>query len=502
MPNPLDSLRDYLAWLEERGLLLRIREELSPILEIPSLLRRVMYAGGPTVLVENVRGYPEWRVAGNIFRSVETFKDALGVDSLESVGERVSSLVKSPPPVSLREKFARLSEIKSMASYMPKKTRKASFNEEKIEQDPLDKLPAFKTWPGDGGRYITLGVVITRDPESGTTNMSVYRVMLASGDRAVIHWQFHKRGARAYYEAWRRGEKLPVAIALGADPVSVFAGVAPVPYPMDKLLFAGMIKGKGLEVYELDNGLLVPATAEAVIEGYVEPGVLAQEGPFGDHWGFYDKPVEKYPVMKVEKLWRRDKPIYSGTVVGLPPLEDAVIGKIIERVFKPVMKMVFPEIVDVNFPVYGVFQGIMIVSIRKRYPWHGKKVIQGLWGVGQTSLTKMIVVVDEFIDVHDMGQVQWAVSSFVNPARDIVILDNVHTDVLDPSSTAPGVGSKMGIDATRKLPEEAGRDAPEIVAPDPDVEEKISGILEKYGITVRDPWERVVKGYQDLIRAW
>ncbi len=495
MTSPLDDLRGYLAWQESRGRLLRVRDELSPILEIPAFLRHVMYQGGPTVLFENVRGHPGWRVAGNIFDSLESFRQALGVEKLEDVGRRLVSMLESPIPTGLGEKISRLLEARNMAAALPSKVRKAAFTENVVDRDPLNVIPAFKTWPSDGGRYITFGLVITRDPETGSHNMGVYRVMVKSGDKAVVHWQIHKRGAKAYQDIARQGERMPVAIVIGADPATMFTGVAPVPPPMDKLLFAGIVRGKGLRVYQLDSGLLVPANAEVVIEGYVVPGEESEEGPFGDHWGFYDRPVEKYPVLHVERIYYRDNPIFVGTIVGLPPLEDAVIGKAVERIFLPITRIVFPEIVDIDLPVHGVFQGLLIVSIRKRYPGHGKKVGMGLLGVGQTSLTKIVVVVDEFVDVHDYGQVVWAVTSFVDPARDILIVDHAHTDALDPASRAPGLGSKIIIDATRKWREEAGRDPPEIVAPDPRIEEKVKSLLAKYGLRAADPWERLVKGY-------
>ena len=501
MPDPLKSLQDYLAWLEERGSLLRVRDPISPILEIPSFLRRVMYNGGPTVLFENVAGYPGWRVAGNIYQNLDTVREALGIGNLEDIGERLVGLVQSPPPVSLGEKISSLRKAKEVSSLLPRRVRSARFTKNIVEDGPLASLPLFKTWPRDGSRYITLGLVIVRDPQSGITNMGVYRVMEKSPQEGVVHWQVHKRGALAYKKALEEGRRLPIAIVLGSDPGTMLAGVAPVPYPMDKLFFAGVLRGKGVDVYELDNGIIVPANAEAVLEGYIEPGKSSPEGPFGDHWGFYDRPLEEYPVAVFERLYHRDDPVYPGTVVGLPPLEDAVIGKVIERVFLPVMKMVFPEIVDVNFPVHGVFQGLMIVSIKKRFPWHGKKVLLGLWGVGQTSLTKMIVVVDHFVDVHDLGQVMWAVTSFAHPARDIVVLDNAHTDSLDPTSIA-SVGAKIGIDATVKFREEAGRDPPDIVAPDERVEEKVARIAEKYGVKGGDPWRRLVREYLDTIRVW
>ncbi len=483
MPGPLDDLRGYLAWLEERGLLARVGEELSPILEIPAVLRRVMYRRGPALLFERVKGHPGWRVAGNLYPSLNVFRDALGVGSLEEVGERLVSMASRAPPTSLREKVRSLAEAGGMARYLPRRVRRARFAENVVEagDKPLDMLPAFKTWPRDGGRYLTFPLVITRDPVRGVTNMGVYRVMLLDGARGVVHWQIHKRGAMAYAAAGERGEeRIPVAIAIGCDPATMFTGVAPVPYPLDKLLFAGMVRGRGIDVYELPSGLLVPANAEVVIEGYVRPGELAEEGPFGDHFGYYDKPVEPYPVLHVERMYYRDDPIYYGSVVGKPPLEDAVLGKAVERIFLPVLRMLLPEIVEINFPEHGVFQGLAIVSIRKRYPGHAKKVMMALWGLGQTSLTKIIVVVDHDIDPHNLDQVIWAVASHVDPQRDVLVVPHSHADALDPASAAPSYGSKLGIDATRKLPEEnRGRPWPDEVEEDPETAVRAEEVAER-----------------------
>ncbi len=455
--DPLKDLRSYIEWLESKNSLVRVNVEASPILEIPALLRRVMYSGGPALLFENVKGYPDWRVAGNLFPSLETFREALGVERLEEIGFRLLRSALQPPPMGFREKLKALREASSMAKMLPSETGRAPFTSNTITSGgaPLDLIPAFKTWPGDASRYLTFPLVVTKDPDTGSYNIGVYRVMLVDGETGVVHWQIHKRGAEDY-EKHRGGREIPIALVVGSDPATLFTGVAPVPPPLDKYFFAGIVRGRGIQLYRLDNGLHVPANAEVVIEGYIVPGETSREGPFGDHWGFYDSPIEEYPVVHVTRMHYRDNPIYYGSVVGLPPLEDAVIGKAVERVFLPLMRMIFPEIVDVNFPVHGVFQGAMIVSIRKRYPGHGKKVISGLWGVGQTSLTKMIIVVDESVDPHNMCQVLWAVTSYVDPQRDVIILGGAHTDMLDPASRAPGYGGKLGIDATRKLPEESG----------------------------------------------
>ncbi|MBP1912080.1 UbiD family decarboxylase [Thermococcus stetteri] len=478
----MKDMREYLDWLERRGELIRVDEELSPELEIPAFLRKAMYSKAGAVLFERVKGYPEWKVAGNLFTGVETLRKALGVERLEEIGERPLKLFEGLP-LGLSDKLSSLGRLKEMSAYLPKVVRRADFTKNVVEDNPFDFIPAFKTWPKDAGRYLTYPLVCFSDPK-GVNSISVYRVMLLDGERAVIHWQIHKRGSQAWRDYLERnGGKMPVAIAIGSDIGTLLTAVSPVPYPLDSLLFAGFVRGKGLELYRLPNGVLVPANAEAVIEGYVDVNELHEEGPFGDHFGFYDKPAERnelYPVFHAERVYYRDDPIYYGSVVGKPPLEDAVIGKAIERVFLPMMRMVLPEVVDVNFPEYGVFQGVAIVSIKKRYPGHGKKVLNALWGTGQAALTKVIVVVSEDINPHDINQVIWAIASFVDPQRDVLVIPNAHTDALDPAVPNPPLGSKLGIDATRKLPEEMGGRVVEEVEEDPEVLKRLEGLFKKY----------------------
>ena len=487
MVYPSD-LRKFIELLEEKRELKRINYELSPVLEIPELLRQVMEKKGPAILFENIKGYPGWRIAGNLFGTLSRIKIALGVDTLEAIGEKLLAAMANPPPLTLGEKIRSLKQVISMSSYLPKISKRAAFQElvyENCRDYGFEKLPVFKTWPHDRSRYITFGQVYTRDSSRGITNIGVYRVMIVDSCRAVIHWQLHKRGRLSYLEAEERNlERMEVAIVIGADPASMLVGVMPVPYPMDKLLFAGFMAGKGIEVFKLPSNILVPSSAEIVLEGYVVPGRESEEGPFGDHWGYYDKPVHKFPVFSLERIWMRRDPIYVGTIVGKPPLEDAAIGKAVERIFLPLIKLLLPEIVDINLPEHGMFQGLAIVSIKKRYPGHGKKVMMGLWGLGQMSLTKIIIVVDHDIDVHDINQVLWALSANVDPQRDVLIVPFTHTDHLDPATPIPGYGSKLGIDATRKYPEEYGwREWPEEVKSDPQIANKIRDLLRKVGLT-------------------
>ena len=482
------DLRSFLGELEERGWLRRIGEPLSPVLEIPAALRLVAEASGPALLFERVRGFEGWRVAGNLFGAVERVKLALAGDPtvrLEELGERLVALAWRTPPRRLAERLRGLLDAISLGRYAPRLVGRAGFEENVYEGGSVnvEAMPHFKCWPGDGGRYITFGQVYTVDPETGVRNVGVYRLMVRGGRELVVHWQFHRRGRMAYARAVERGERLPVAVVIGSDPAAMLAAVLPVPYPLDKLFFAGILAGRSIEVYRLPSGLEVPATAEIVVEGYVEPGRLAEEGPFGDHWGYYDKPHEKYPVMTVERVWMRSNPVYVGTCVGRPYMEDAVIGKAVERLFLPLIRTLLPEVVDINIPREGAFHGIAVVSIRKLYPGHAKKVMMALWGLGQLSLTKILVVVDHDINVHDMGQVLWAIAANVDPQRDVLVVPATHTDQLDPATPTPGWGSKLGIDATRKLPEEnQGKPWPQPLTEDPETARKVRKILEREGL--------------------
>ncbi|MCE4624166.1 MAG: UbiD family decarboxylase [Caldisphaeraceae archaeon] len=480
MVDPLKDLRSYVSWLEDNGALVRIKEPLSPILEIPTLLRQVMYLKGPAVLIENVKGFEDWKVVGNLFPDLGVLASSLSVKGLEEIGMRLINPLKSIP-YTVSEKIKMIGQATKFSSYLPKKVKKASFEEKVIEGEPLSSIPFFKTWPKDGGRYGTFPIVVTKDSHNNVINMGVYRIQIISGRKAIIHWQIHKRGSMVFQDALEKKiEKIPVAIVLGTDPGTMLTSVSPVPYPMDKALFAGIVRGKGIELYELDNGIEVPANSEVVIEGYVDTKELRKEGPFGDHFGYYNEPEEMYPVFTVTRLYMRENPLYYGSVTGLPPLEDAVLGKAIERIFKPIISYIIPEVVEINYPVEGMFQGIVIVSIKKRYPGHAKKVMNALWGVGQSSLTKIIVVVDYDINPHDISKVLWAISSNVNPERDVLIIKGSHADALDPSNVFHSYNSKMGIDATRKLPEENyGKKWPEMVREDENIIKRMREIAER-----------------------
>ncbi len=475
----IKDLREYLDLLEKERCLKKTSVPVNPVLEIPEILRRVMYRKGPAVLFENIENYPDWRVAGNLFCSLEALKKAFGVNKLEEIGERLTRMAMEPPSTGFGGKLKTLGEIIGFGKYTPKKVRKSPLSE--VSGLGLTDLPAFKSWKDDGGRYLTYPLVFTWDPEKKITNIGVYRVMILDRTRGVIHWQIHKRGRMAYDRTKELGGRMKVAIVLGGDPGLMLTGASPIPFPFDKLLFAGIVRGEGIEVVDID-GLILPAHAEVVLIGHVDPEELHKEGPFGDHFGYYDEPEELYPVFHLEKVLIRKDPIYFGSVVGLPPLEDAIIGKAIERIFLPLMKMIFPEIVEVNLPEYGMFQGLAIVSIKKRYPGHARKVMMGLWGTGQFSLTKSIVIVDHDVNPSDINEVIFAISANVDPQRDVLIVPNAHADVLDPSTRYAGLGSKLGIDATRKFREETGKEWPRMVEVDPETKKLVDEKWEKLGI--------------------
>lgn len=470
------SLREFLRKLEEIGELKRVRAKVSVDLEIAEILRRVA-RGGPAILFENVDGFDGWRVVGNLFSKLERVKIALGVERLEEPGERLTSIIRGPP-LTISEKIRALGEVVSLGRYMPRQAG-ADWKKGKWDEIDLLRIPAIKTWPKDASRFFTFPVVITRDPLTGVHHLGVYRMQLVDRTTTGMHWHVHKRGA-AYME--RYDGEMPVAVAVGVDPALAFAAVAPVPEGVDSYLFAGIVSGRAVEVTRgEETGLLIPSRAELVIEGVVPKGELLTEGPFGDHMGYYTPPAP-FPIFRAKAIYTRDDPIFHATVVGYPWLEDSVIGKAVERVFLPLAKMVLPELVDMNLPEYGLFHGLAIVSIRKRYPGHARSAAMGLLGVGQFSLTKIVVVVDHDVNVHDINEVIYAIASTVDPRRDVQIIENAVTDELDHASVTPRLGSKMIIDATRKLREEVGRDWPERVEPDPEVVRRVDERWGELGI--------------------
>jgi len=450
-----ENLREYVESLEEVDQLRRIRAKVSVDLEIAEILRRVMYKSeGPAILFENVEGY-KIPVLGNAFGSLKRLKMALNIENFEEIGERMTALTKLRIPHGLLDKFKMLPKLSEISDYAPKNISSGPIMEVIETSNPtLDRLPIIKSFPKDSGRFITFGITVSKNPETDIRNLGVYRLQVISSKKAIMHWQVHKRGALHYQMNKEKMQKTEVAIIIGADPATVFSAVAPIPEGLDKFLFAGITRKKGIDLVKCRTiDLEVPASAEIVLEGYVDPTDVNVEGPFGDHTGYYTPP-EPYPTFTLTGIMMRKNPIYLTTVVGKPILEDAYIGKVIERSFLPMVKLFQPEVVDFSMPAAGWFQCIAIVSIRKRYPGQAKKVMMGLWGLGQLALTKILIVVDEDIKVHDFNDVIWAVTTRSDPKRDTLIIENTPTDTLDPASPFLNLGSKMGIDATKKTIEE------------------------------------------------
>ena len=363
-------------------------------------------------------------------------------------------MTKLDIPSGFLNKIKKLPELSKITDSFPKLENNGPVTEITSNSASFDNIPILKSWPNDAGRFITLGLVATKHPETGIRNLGVYRIQIVDSTHALMHWQKHKRGAHHGEIAKEKGEKIEAAIIIGCEPATIFSSIAPVPEGLDKYLFAGITRRKGIKTVKCKTvDLEVPANAEIVFEGYVDQYDIRDEGPFGDHTGYYT-PIEPYPTFTLTGIMRRKNPIYVTTVVGKPVLEDAYIGKVIERSFLPLIRMFHPEIVDFSMPSSGWFQGVAIISIKKRYPGQAKKVMMGLWGMGQLALTKIFVVVDEDINVHDFNDVIWAITTRTDAARDTIIINNTPTDSLDPASPLVNFGSKLGIDATQKTREE------------------------------------------------
>lgn len=479
---PIEDLGEFIEKLENAGELRRVKTQVDTDLEIAEILRRVMYANGPAVLFENVKKHT-MPVLGNAFGSMKRLELGLETNDFTQIGQRIVDMTKMDIPSSLLDKIRKLPELSKMTDIAPKLQKSGPVTEIFDDAPSFDKIPILKTWFKDAGRFITFGLVATRHPETDIRNLGVYRMQILDKTHALMHWQKHKRGAHHYDMKKEKGEKIEVAIVIGADPATVFSAVAPVPEGLDKYLFAGIVRKTGIKTVKCKTvDLEVPVNAELVLEGYVDPSDIRMEGPFGDHTGYYTPP-EPYPTFTLTGIIRREKPIYLTTIVGKPILEDAFIGKVIERSFLPLIKMFQPEVADFSMPASGWFQGIAIISIKKRYPGQAKKVMMGLWGLGQLALTKIFIVVDEDVNVHDINDVIWAVTTRADAARDIIIINNTPTDTLDPASPLLNMGSKLGIDATQKNKEEGyQREIQELVKVDEDTKNVVDAKWPNYGI--------------------
>ncbi|MEA2700321.1 MAG: 4-hydroxy-3-polyprenylbenzoate decarboxylase, partial [Myxococcales bacterium] len=470
VPAHHDNLRDFVRLLESRGELRRITRQVDPYLEITEISQRVMRAQGPALLFENVKG-SAFPLLINTYATRRRMSWALGVPDLEIHARSISELVKAQPPVGLMDKIRMLPKLARVASASPRTVGHAPC-QEVIEREPdLTKLPIITCWPEDGGPYITLPMVITRDPDKGTRNVGCYRMQVYGPRETGMHWQLHKTGRRHMRRYQELGQKrMPVAVALGGDPMLPYAATAPLPDGIDEFLFAGFLRRRPVEMVKCKtNDLEVPASADFVLEGYVDVDeALRREGPFGDHTGYYSL-ADDYPVCHLTAITRRAAPIYATTVVGPPPQEDAWLGKATERLFLPLLQMTFPEIIDMNLPVEGCFHNLCIVSIHKEYPHHARKICHSLWGMGQMMFAKCIIVVDDDVNVQNVQEVAWRALNNIDAKRDVFFAEGP-IDVLDHASQAFGFGGKLGVDATRKWKDEGfTREWPEVLKMTPAV---------------------------------
>jgi 4-hydroxy-3-polyprenylbenzoate decarboxylase len=448
---PYRDLQHFIDTLDQKGLLRRIKTEVSQDLEIAEITDRVTKQGGPALLFENVQGH-SMPVAINLFGSRARMAMALEVDTLENLTERLGSvlaLAMNPPTGSFLDKVKALPKLMEMASFMPKSVGGGMCKDVVLKGDQVDlqKLPVLKCWPQDGGRFITYPLVFTYDPETGRRNVGTYRMQVYDPRTTAMHFHWHKDGARHL-----RKSKAPLqaAVAIGCDPAMCFAATLPLPPDVDECLFAGLIRQESTKLTRCETlDIEVPANAEIVLEGTIDPEERRTEGPFGDHTGYYSL-EDEFPVFRVQALTHRSKPVYHTTIVGPPPQEDGYIGAAIERLMQPLMKLQIPELVDYHMPMEGVFHNLMIVSIQKRYPGHARKVMHTIWGLGQAMFTKAILVVDEDVNVHDLREVTWKALNHIDPERDIEFVMGP-VDILDHASRLAGYGSHMGIDATTKL---------------------------------------------------
>jgi 4-hydroxy-3-polyprenylbenzoate decarboxylase len=477
------DLPELLTRLEKDGELRRISAEVDPYLEVTEIVTRVVKENGPALLFENVKG-ASMPLAMNVFGTQERMAKALGHASLDEIGDRIAELLKPELPRGLSGFRDALSKLGQIRNAPPKRVRSAPCQEVVRKGDEVDllELPALHTWPDDGGAYFNLGLTHTKHPETGMRNVGLYRLQRYDRNSIGMHWQIHKDSTAHHAVAERRGERLPVAIAFGCDPALTYAASAPLPADIDEYLFAGFIRRERIEMVDcLTVPLQVPADAQVVFEGWLEPGERRDEGPFGDHTGFYT-PVEPFPVLKVDCVTMQKNAVFQSIVVGRPPAEDGPMGKATERIFLPLVKLIVPDIVDYDLPVEGVFHNCAIVSIDKRFPKHAQKVMHAIWGAGMLSLTKLVVVVDADCDVHDYREVAWRAFGNVDYSRDILLTEGP-VDHLDHSSYHQFFGGKLGIDATRKLPTEGyTREWPEMITQDPAVVEKVTRRWKEYGL--------------------
>lgn len=490
------DLREFLDMLEANGDLVRIKEEIDPNLEMTEIADRTLRGGGPALLFENPKGY-DVPLLANLFGTEKRVAQGMGADSIEAlreIGELLAYLRQPDPPKGMRDLIDKAPLLKKVLNMGPKTISRPPCQDVVIDGDDIDlnKLPIQTCWPGDVGPLVTWPLVITRGPEKPRMNLGIYRMQLVGRNKLIMRWLSHRGGALDFRD-WclkRPGEPYPVAIALGADPATTLGAVTPVPDALSEYAFAGLLRGGKTELANCltqrckDNELLVPANSEIILEGYIDPEEMADEGPFGDHTGYYNE-VESFPVFTVEKMTTRKNPIYHSTYTGRPPDEPAILGVALNEVFVPLLQKQFPEIVDFYLPPEGCSYRMAVVSMRKEYPGHAKRVMLGIWSfLRQFMYTKFIIVTDEDVDVRNWEDVIWAMTTRMDPRRDSVFIDNTPIDYLDFASPVAGLGSKVGMDATNKWEGETDREWGTSIQMSEDVKTKVDEMWDALGITL------------------
>jgi len=483
------DLRDFIAQLEAQGELKRIQQEVDPYLEMTEICDRVLRAEGPALLFENVKG-SSTPVLGNLFGTPKRVAMGMGEDKVEALREigKLLAMLKEPsPPKGMKDAWKQLPMFKKVLDMAPKKIKNAACQQHVIEGDDVDlkNIPVQTCWPGDAGPLITWGLVITRGPEKPRQNLGIYRMQVIGKNRVIMRWLAHRGGALDFRD-WQQkhpGEPFPISVALGADPATILGAVTPVPDTLSEYAFAGLLRGSRTELTQcVGNDLQVPASAEFVLEGHLHPNDNAPEGPFGDHTGYYNE-VDEFPVFTIDRITHRDKPIYHSTYTGRPPDEPAILGVALNEVFVPLLQKQFPEITDFYLPPEGCSYRMAVVSIKKQYPGHAKRVMFGVWSfLRQFMYTKFVVVVDDDVNTRDWKDVIWAMTTRMDPVRDTTLVENTPIDYLDFASPVSGLGGKMGMDATNKMPGETNREWGTPIVMDAEVKARVDAMWESLGL--------------------
>jgi len=483
---PFSDLREFLNFLEQKGQLLRMKSEINTRLEITEVLNRLLAREGPAVIFEKVKGH-SIPVVANLFGTVERI--AMGLDTtvegLKQIGEFLAFLQHPEPPKGLVDAVKKLPFYRQMFNLTPKKVKKAPCQEVILQGNDIDlsKFPILTCWPDDAAPQITWSLVITQPPHEGPTNIGIYRMQILDRNRTLMRWLKHRGGSK-HYQAWMKAKKvMPVAVAIGTDPGMMVAAVTPVPERLSEFHFAGLLRQKAVELVPCKTiPLEVPATSEIILEGEIHPGEEAPEGPHGDHTGYYNS-VEPFPVFRIKCITHRQNPYYLTTTTGRPPREDAMTGLALNIIFLPLLRQHFPEVVDFHLPMEGVSYRFAIISIKKEYPGHAKRIMMGLWGfLKQFLYVKFIIVVDDDIDVRKWEDIIWAIATRVDPIRDVTMIENSPIDYLDFASPLPELGSKMGIDATTKIPPETTREWGKKIIMDPEVVKRVDLLWKELGL--------------------